>query len=91
MRFLLILSVLLISGCATNHRHSLYFPEMPSELLFSCPDLHHLKPGAKLSDVSHVINANYALYHECAARHAATIKWFQSTRNLFEENKLNGN
>lgn len=91
MRFLLILSVLLVSGCAINQQQSLYFPEMPGELLVPCQDLHQLKPDAKLSDVSHVINANYALYHECAARHAATIKWFQSTRNLFEERKLNGN
>ena len=85
MRFLLILSVLLVSGCAVNQQQKLYFPEMPGELLVPCSQLHQLNPNAKLSDVSHVINANYALYHECAARHAASIKWFQTTKNLFEE------
>lgn len=91
MRFLLILSVLLVSGCAANQQQTLYFPEMPGELLVPCKDLYKLNADAKLSDVSHAINANYALYHECAARHAATTKWFQETRNLFEESKLNGN
>ena len=68
MRLLLILPVLLLTGCLVSTPVKRNFPEVPKELMEACPDLKKTETTEKLSEVLKVVVDNYGQYHECKGK-----------------------
>ena len=86
MRLLLIATVVLLTACTTAPVKR-NFPEVPSELKESCPDLKLTDPTDKLSDVLKVVVDNYGQYHECRVKTDAWIEWYNSQKQIFDSVK----
>lgn len=84
---LIILFVLLLTGCATPTPVARKFPDVPARLMEKCPNLQKLNDEAKLSDVAKTVTNNYTTYYECAVKNDAWIEWYQVQRRIFEEVK----
>jgi hypothetical protein len=87
MRTLLLVSMIVLSGCSTTVPVTVKFPEVPTELMSTCPDLKQTPPTSKLSDVLQVVTDNYSQYYECRVKLDSWIEWYKTQRTLFEELK----
>ena len=87
MRTLLLVSMIVLSGCSTTVPVTVKFPEAPKELMSTCPDLKQTPPTSKLSDVLQVVTDNYSQYYECRVKLDSWIEWYKTQRTLFEELK----
>jgi len=87
MRTLLLVSMIVLSGCSTTVPVTVKFPEAPKELMTTCPDLKQTPPTSKLSDVLQVVTDNYSQYYECRVKLDSWIEWYKTQRTLFEEIK----
>jgi hypothetical protein len=88
MKRLLILLVLLLSGCLASDPVQRHFPEVPDELKAVCPDLSQIDPNTtKLSEVITVVGDNYSQYHECRAKVDSWVEWYNTQRKIFEDVK----
>ena len=83
-KLLLILPVLLLSGCLGTAPVQRNFPDVPEELKNACPDLNMVEPTTKLSDVVTVVAKNYGQYQECQVKVDAWIEWYKSQKQIFE-------
>jgi hypothetical protein len=79
--------MIVLSGCSTTVPVTVKFPEVPSELMTTCPDLKQTPPTSKLSDVLQVVTDNYSQYYECRVKLDSWIEWYKTQRTLFEEIK----
>jgi hypothetical protein len=86
-KLLLILPVVLLSGCLTTAPVKRTFPEVPQELMQACPDLKQTDDTTKLSEVIKVVTQNYAEYHECKAKVDTWIEWYSTQKQIFESVK----
>jgi hypothetical protein len=84
MKYLILLSVFLLSACGTTVPVKRTFPEAPSVLLEKCADLKKVKENAQLSDVMKTVTENYALYHECSSKHDSFVEWYKIQKQTFE-------
>jgi hypothetical protein len=84
MKYLTILFVALLTGCATTVPVVAKFPEVPERLLIKCPQLQKVTDDAKLSDITKTITANYTEYYTCAVKNDAWIEWYQIQKIIFE-------
>jgi hypothetical protein len=86
-RVFLILSVLLMVGCAATPVKRT-FPSIPEELKTSCGDLRTIDPSTdKLSDVITIVVENYGQYHECKTKSDAWIEWYKRQKDIFDSVK----
>ena len=58
MKILILASVIFLTGCFSTAPVKRNFPEVPKELLESCPDLKLVPPTTKLSDTVKVVTQN---------------------------------
>jgi len=86
-KLLLILSVMLLSGCFSTAPVKTNFPEVPVELMETCPDLKKSEPTEKLSEVLKVVVENYGQYYECGTKLDTWIEWYKSQKQIFESVK----
>lgn len=88
MRLLAILLMpLLLSACLSTpvKRH---FPEVPADLMKSCPELQTIDPNTtKLSEVVSVVSKNYGEYNDCKIKVDGWVEWYKTQRSIFEEVK----
>jgi len=85
MKYLTLLSaVLILTGC-TAVPVKPKFPEVPAELLEACPSLNEVSETTKLSDVLTVVVDNYALYHECKIKNDAWANWYKTQQSIYEK------
>ena len=87
MRLLLILPVLLLTGCLVSTPVKRNFPEVPKELMESCPDLKKTESTEKLSEVLKVVVDNYGQYHECKVKVDTWVEWYKTQKDIFESVK----
>ena len=81
----LLLVVMALTACSTTVPVTARFPEPPGRAaLTACPQLERLSDTATLSDISRVINSNYALYYQCAVKADAWIEWYTVQKKIFE-------
>ncbi len=81
-----IIPLLLLVGCtATPVKRN--FPEVPKELVESCPDLKTVETTEKLSDVLKVVVDNYGQYHECRIKVDAWNEWYKTQKQIFDSVK----
>ena len=63
------------------------FPEVPQELMETCPDLKTVPDTEKLSDVLKVVTDNYAQYQECRIKVDTWIEWYKTQKSIFDSVK----
>jgi hypothetical protein len=63
------------------------FPEVPKELMESCPDLKLVEKTEKLSDVLKVVTENYSQYHECRIKADTWMEWYKTQKQIFDSVK----
>lgn len=86
MKLLLIVPVLLLTGClSTPVKRS--FPDVPPELKVACPDLIVQQQTTKLSEVISVVVGNYGQYQECQIQVDTWIEWHKQQKQIFESVK----
>jgi hypothetical protein len=85
-KLLLILTIILLTGCvATPVKRN--FPEVPKELMETCPNLKLTQPTEKLSEVLKVVTENYGQYHECRLKVDTWADWYKNQKQIFESVK----
>jgi hypothetical protein len=78
----------LITGCATSVPVTVKFPDVPKELLVSCPNLKAVDPETKkLSEVLDTVVDNYAQYYDCKSNVDDWIEWYNSQKKIFDKVK----
>ena len=88
MRNLLLISLLLLTGCATSVPVTMSFPQAPEALSKPCDLLLPLDPAKReLSDLLENTTDNYAKARECHAKSKAFLEWYETQRKIFEEVK----
>jgi hypothetical protein len=88
MKLLLILPVLLLTGCLTTTPVKRNFPEVPEDLKVACPDLIQLDPKtSKLSEVVSTVSKNYGQYQECQIKVDAWVEWYKTQKEIFDSVK----
>lgn len=86
MKYLLLISVLLLPACSTVVPVSAKFPDSPGKIaMAACPALQQLPQDTKLSEVAKTVTINYTTYYECAVKTDAWIEWYQVQKNIFEK------
>lgn len=86
-RLLLILPILLLTGCLTATPVKRNFPEVPKELMEACPDLKKTESTEKLSEVLKVVVDNYGQYYECKVKVDTWVEWYKTQKDIFESVK----
>jgi hypothetical protein len=78
---LLIPVILMLSGCLATAPK---FPDVPAELLTSCPELNEVANETKeLSKVLDVVVVNYSTYYECRVKVEAWTEWYKQQKNIY--------
>lgn len=86
MKYLILLSTLLISGCWETIPSKPDWPAPPNVQI--CTDLLLVADGTeKLSETLSVITKNYGKYHECKATVEAWSAWYIDQKKIYEEAK----
>jgi hypothetical protein len=87
-KLLLLIPVLLLTGCLTDVPVKSAWPEVPKELLDACPALQQIDPNTtKLSEVIGVVSTNYGQYRECQVKVDAWVEWYKAQQKIVEEIK----
>lgn len=84
-RIFIIISLLLLTGCASVGTVPYSFPDAPASLLEPCPPLETLSSTASLSKLSKVIANNYGKYHTCSAKQNAWQQWYNSQKEIAKQ------
>ena len=88
MKYLIISLLLCLSACSTTAPVVMKFPNVPKEMLETCPDLKQLDENTtKLSDVVKGVVDNYAAYYDCKASTDDWIEWYKTQKKIFESVK----
>jgi hypothetical protein len=86
MKNLVIVAALLITGCSTVPV-AVKFPDVPKDMLESCPDLKLVPETTKLSEVLPVVVDNYGQYYGCKDTVDNWIDWYTSQKKIFDSIK----
>ena len=86
MKYILLISVVLLQACTTVVPVAAQFPNKPGLIVSQpCPALRQLPQDPKLSEISKTVTINYTTYHECAVKVDAWIEWYKIQKNIFEK------
>jgi hypothetical protein len=86
MKHLILVTALLISGCTTVPV-TVKFPDVPKDMLITCPDLKQSPETNKLSEVLPVVVDNYGQYYTCKDSVDSWIDWYNSQKRIFDSIK----
>jgi hypothetical protein len=90
MKKLLIISILLLSGCCpiTPTNISVNWPDAPSDLILPVPDLIPMKDrDYSFSHLLENVNENYSQYYQLKEKYEAWQTWYTQQKKIFEETK----
>lgn len=85
MKIIVLLPLLLLTGCfgTAPVKHAL--PEPPKQVIESCPGLGMLDENEeRLSELLKVVTQNYTKYHECATKHDYLVKWYRDQKAVHD-------
>lgn len=86
-KLLVILSVLVLSGCVATPV-ARKFPDAPEYLKVKCPELIEIdSKTTKLSEVVKVVALNYGTYQECLIKTESWINWYNNQKEIFDKVK----
>lgn len=81
----LLFFVSVLSACSTTVPVARKFPDVPPELLVTCPELTKVKKEeTKLSQILIVVTENYSKYHECKIKNDAWVEWYTEQKKIFD-------
>ena len=81
----LLLSAVLLTGCATSVPVIPKWPEVPKELLVACPDLKTVDPANdKLSAIVDTVADNYQEYYKCKDNNDSWIMWYKGQQEIWK-------
>lgn len=81
----LLLPVFLLTGCLATAPVIPKWPDVPKELLESCPDLKTVDPkNDKLSVVIDTVADNYKEYYGCKDKVDDWATWYRGQKKLWE-------
>lgn len=91
MKKLIIISVLLLSGCALFKQPVPIVPKFPDatpELMKKCEDLKTIE-GDKvaITELLKTVVQNYTLYYECSNKVDGWKEWYEKQKKLYEDIK----
>ena len=85
MKYALLLTAAMLTGCSTVVPVTAKFPEPPGKMAQErCPQLQQLKADPALSDVARTVTMNYSTYYECAVKADTWQEWYQIQKRIFE-------
>ena len=86
MRYTLLFTVLLLTGCQTTVPVKPSFPEAPEMLLRPCSNLNTIQSEeVKLSELLTVVTGNYKKYHSCADKVQSWQDWYNQQKQNFSD------
>jgi hypothetical protein len=86
--FLILLLLILASGCSTPVPIVPPFPNVPESLKKACPDLKPVNADTtKLSDVLTAVTDNYRQYYDCKSQVDDWIEWYTTQKGIFDKIK----
>jgi hypothetical protein len=84
-KLVLLLSVIVLTGCATSVPVVAKWPDVPKELLESCPDLKTVEPqNDKLSAIVDTVADNYNEYYKCKDKVNDWAVWYKGQQELWK-------
>lgn len=84
-KLLLLISAIILTGCATNVPVVVKWPAVPAELLQECPDLKTVDPkNDKLSAIVDTVADNYQEYYGCKDKVNDWAKWYKGQQELWK-------
>jgi len=86
MKSLVLVAVLLIAGCSSVPV-TVKFPEVPNDMLETCPDLKLIPETTKLSEVLPTVVDNYGQYYTCKDTVDSWIDWYKNQKKIFDSVK----
>lgn len=88
MKYLIILLLLFLTACSTTGLVDREFPKIPKSLENPCQELELVPNNSrKLSEVLHIITANYGKYHECSLQVELWQEWYKTQKTIFDNVK----
>jgi hypothetical protein len=85
---LLLIPVLLLTGCLETVPVKRTFPDVPPEIAKACPELQEATKDTKeFSKLLDVVVVNYSTYYECRIKIDAWLQWHQDQKKIFDEVK----
>lgn len=86
MKYTILLSTLLLSGCGLFVPVTNKLPELPKELNVACPQLKTIEgESTTLSKLLSTVTDNYTQYHECAKNNNALIEWYTKQYDIYNK------
>jgi hypothetical protein len=84
-KLVLLLPIVLLTGCLATAPVVPKWPEVPKELLESCPDLKTLAPdNTKLSTIIETVTDNYQQYYNCKDNVDSWIMWYKGQQEIWK-------
>jgi hypothetical protein len=87
MKRLILITTLVITGCASTVPIIEKFPDVPKDMLIACPDLDQIPETNKLSEVLPVVADNYGQYYTCKDTVDSWIDWYNTQKKIFDNIK----
>lgn len=85
-RLLIALLLATLTGC-TSVPVVMKFPDVPKDMLESCPDLKAVPDTNKLSEILPVVADNYGQYYTCKDNVDSWIEWYKAQKEIFNSVK----
>lgn len=86
-KFLTLVPIVFLAACSTVTPVKRTFPEVPKDLVETCPQLKQTEQTEKLSEVLRVVVDNYGQYHECKIKVDSWIEWYNTQKQIFDSVK----
>jgi hypothetical protein len=84
-RLVLLLPVILLTGCLATAPVVPKWPDVPKEILEACPDLKIVDPANnKLTTILDVVADNYSEYYGCKSKVEDWITWYNGQQKLWK-------
>lgn len=84
MKYIVALTMFLLSACSTVVPVKQEFPVAPQVLLERCPDLLTIDDGKNsLRDMLKIVIQNYATYYQCAEKTHGWQDWYNAQKKIF--------
>ena len=88
MKYITVLSALLLTACTTAVPIKPKFPEAPQVLKDKCEQLRKIE-GDKvaITEMLKVVIHNYTLYYECSTKVEGWQEWYDTQKKIYESIK----
>jgi uncharacterized protein YcfL len=87
MKYLILISALLLSACSTTAPVTVKFPDAPLVLMEKCPPLQTIEKqdGVSIIDITKNVTINYTTYYECGIKVENWIEWYNDQKKIFDK------